>query len=288
VGLSTGVGVTYFSHKLDGFGVIQKPGAAPMIFSSSQVTSGYSNWFNTVTPVTNTPAAGDFLIDSDTAHLGFKSKGLNVPLKATLHVEIDRYRIGGGYSMEYVHIGDFRPISYQKDIGSFAPAQSSIFMKKYFVMLGGMLYHYDNYTLVLDVNVGGYKLGNSFNSNLIRKGIYFNTGVTAERQLSEYFRLFVRPSFEFKNFKLAIPESTGSLTHRLNAFYVNVGASYRLPDLRRCPIKNCKAQINHAHGNREYRSRVHPIYKKQNPHYGENYPTLIKYKGANKRKLNPY
>ena len=47
-------------------------------------------------------------------------------------------------------------------------------------------------------------------------------------------------------------------------------------------------QINHAHGNREYRSRMHPIWKKQNPHYGENYPNLIKYKGKNKYKLNPY
>jgi hypothetical protein len=46
--------------------------------------------------------------------------------------------------------------------------------------------------------------------------------------------------------------------------------------------------MNHAHGNREYRSRVHPFYKKQNPNYGENYPRLIKYKGKNKRKLNPY
>ena len=46
--------------------------------------------------------------------------------------------------------------------------------------------------------------------------------------------------------------------------------------------------MNHAHGNREYRSQVHPIYKKQNPHYGENHPNLIKYKGKNKYKLNPY
>ncbi len=105
--------------------------------------------------------------------------------------------------------------------------------------------------------------------------------------MSEYLRLFVRPSFELKSYKLNVAESI-PITHKFNAFYINVGATYRLPELRRCPVKTCKGQINHAHGNREYRSRIHPIYKKQNPHYGENYPTLLKYKGKNKKKLNPY
>jgi hypothetical protein len=106
--------------------------------------------------------------------------------------------------------------------------------------------------------------------------------------MSEYFRLFIRPSIEFKGYDLNIAETGTSIRHRMNAFYINVGASYRIPELRRCYNKECRAQINHAHGNREYRSRVHPIWKKQNPHHGENYPNLIKYKGKNKRKLNPY
>jgi hypothetical protein len=154
-------------------------------------------------------------------------------------------------------------------------------------MIGGMVYRYYDYTLVVDANFGGYNLGSTFDKTIIKKGMYINLGLVAERQMSEYFRLFVRPSFELKSYKLNIPEST-SITHHFNAFYLNVGASYRMPELRRCPFKSCRAQVTHAHGNREYRSRVHPIYKKQNPHYGENYPSLIKYKGKNKKKLNPY
>jgi hypothetical protein len=122
----------------------------------------------------------------------------------------------------------------------------------------------------------------------MKKSIYLNLGVRAEREFSEYFRIFIRPSYEVKSYKLTIPETTQTLQHRLNGLYVNVGFTYRLPELRRCFLKTCHAQINHAHGNREYRSRRHPIYKKQNPHYGENYPELIKYKGKNKNKLNPY
>ena len=187
-----------------------------------------------------------------------------------------------------MHIGRFRPISYGNDIGSFSPQANNFFLKKYFGMIGGMVYRYNEYTLVADANIGGFKLGNDFNKSLIKKGLYYNLGATIEREFSEYFRVFARPSYEFKNYKLTIPETSQTIKHRFNAWYINIGVTYRLPEVRRCPLKDCHAQINHAHGNREYRSRRHPIWKKQNPHYGENYPTLIKYKGKNKRKLNPY
>jgi hypothetical protein len=200
----------------------------------------------------------------------------------------ERYRIGGGYSFEYVNMGSYKPTNYSGSISSFSPDFSSFFLKKYFGMLGASVYRYDAYLLVVDANIGGYSLGKNFDKSVIKKGVFFNLGVAVEREMSEYFRLFVRPSYEIKSYTLNIPETGESIKHTFNAFYVNVGATYRFPELRRCPFKTCRAQINHAHGNREYRSRVHPIYKKQNPHYGENYPNLIKYKGKNKKKLNPY
>lgn len=287
-GLSTGYGQTFFRHDLKGFGILQQPDSLPRIFNSTNSTARYSNWFNTVTPGSAGTSAGSFLVNSDTADLGFKSKAFSIPLKATVHVEFNRYRIGGGYSYEFMHIGDFRPVSYERQIGNFSPQANNFFLKKYFGMIGAMVYRYDEYALVVDANIGGYKLGKDFNQGLIKRGVYYNLGATIEREMSEYFKIFIRPSFEFKKYKLSIPETAQILTHRFNALYINIGATYRLPEIRRCFLKNCHAQINHAHGNREYRSRRHPIWKKQNPHYGENYPTLIKYKGKNKRKLNPY
>jgi hypothetical protein len=200
----------------------------------------------------------------------------------------ERYRIGGGYSFEYVNMGSFKPTNYGSSISSFSPDFSSFFLKKYFGMLGASVYRYEDYLLVVDANIGGYSLGKNFDKSVIKKGMFFNLGVAVEREMSEYFRLFVRPSYEIKSYTVNIPETGESIKHKFNAFYFNIGATYRFPELRRCPFKTCRAQINHAHGNREYRSRVHPIYKKQNPHYGENYPNLIKYKGKNKKKLNPY
>jgi hypothetical protein len=286
-GLSTGYGRTSFKHELDGFGIVQQPDSIPLIFSSDPAVR-YSNWVNGVASDPWGVAPGAFTVKGDTTRLGFKSKTFSVPLKATVHIEFDRYRIGGGYSYEFVHSGDFKPLTYVGNIGSFDSPVNNFWMRKYFAMLGGMVYRYYEYALVVDANIGGYKLGKKFDNAVIKKGIYFNLGVTGEREMSEYLRLFVRPSYEFKNYKLTLPEGGNSITHRMNGWYFNVGLTYRLPELRRCFLKECHAQINHAHGNREYRSRRHPFYKKQNPHHGENYPTLIKYKGKNKNKMNPY
>jgi hypothetical protein len=287
-GLSTGYGNTAFKHKLDGFGIIQQPDSMPQIFTDGNLSSRYTNWTNDVSTTSGSTQSGSFVVSSDTAELGFKSKMISIPLKATVHVEFNRYRIGGGYSFDYTRVGEFKPLTYTGDIKSYSLDKQSFFMKHYFGMIGAMVYRYYEYALVVDANIGGYKLGKQFNKSLMQKGIYFNVGATVEREFSEYFRVFVRPSYEIKNYKLTIPESGNAVTHRLNAFYVNIGVTYRLPELRRCFLKSCKAQMNHAHGDKEYRSRVHPFYKKQNPHYGENYPTLIKYKGKNKNKLNPY
>ncbi len=284
-GLSTGYGSPTLKHNLDGFGIVQQPDSVPMI--TTTVGARYSNWVTGVRPGGGALQAGAITI-GDTAKLGFRAKAFSIPIKGTVHVEFDRYRIGGGYSYEFTHIGTFTPISYGDRIHGFKSPANNFFLKKYFVMLGGMVYRYYEYTLVADANIGGYKLGSQFDNSVIQRGIYINIGATAERQMSEYFRLFVRPSYEFKHYNLAMPEGTPAIHHRFNAWYLNIGATYRIPELRRCYNKDCHAQINHAHGNREYRSRMHPIWKKQNPHYGENYPNLIKYKGKNKYKLNPY
>ncbi|NJM26264.1 MAG: hypothetical protein HC859_13000, partial [Bacteroidia bacterium] len=163
IGFSTGYGSTRFVHKLDGFGILQKPDSLPKIFLNNQVSSSYSNWFNNVQAAPTTVTPGTFLVQSDTAELGFRSKAFNIPLKATLHVELyDRYRIGGGFSIDYMNIGTFAPTAYGDNISGFAPEKSTVWLKKYFLMLGGTVYRYYEYSLVVDANIGAYSLGGGF------------------------------------------------------------------------------------------------------------------------------
>jgi hypothetical protein len=288
--LSLGYGRTYFSHELPDFGIYQATNVPPQIFQAG-ATPGtrYSQWVTQSQTNTDPLTPSPFLVSPGTTKLGFRARAVNIPLKAAFHVEfLKRFRVGAGYSLELMNIGAFTPISFTDQIESFTLANRSGMMSKYFILAGGSFYRFQDYLFTADLQFGGYNPGKNFDKAQIDRSLFFNLGVTVERDLSEYFRVFARPSFEFKNYSLSLPETGLSLKHNLNAFYLNFGVTYRIPELPRCFHRDCQAQINHAHGNREYRSRMHPFWKKQNPGYGENHPKLIKYKGKNKRKINPY
>lgn len=294
--LETGYGRTYYRQDLSDFNILQRSDSL-FIFSpdlntsGGNLTSGADYWFNTGSIQSNISFnnGSDFLLGGDSTDFKFESIGTSIPISGMIHIEIDRYKIGGGFMFEYHRVGEFKPSAFGDRINRFQPNFKSALYKKYFVTLGAKVYRYNEWLLSVDTRVGAYRLGKNFDSNLVQKGIFVNFGATIERELSEYFSAYVRPSFDFKNYTLNLPESSLSVNHSMNALYVGIGIKYRIPEHPKCFIKNCTTQINHQHGNsRVYRSRMHPIYKKQNPHHGENYPKPVKYKRKNRRKVNPY
>lgn len=296
-GFSVGYGRTFYNQNLEGFSVLQQQDSTPLLFtndidpSTGNITRGYRYWFNNTQIADNISVNNnnDFLVNSDTADIAFRAPGTSIPLTGTIHVEfLNRYKIGGGFIFEYHSVGDFKSKNFDGNIARIGPDFGSTFYKKYFLILGAKVYRYHAYLLSLDTQIGAFNLSKKFDKGMIQKGVYFNLGATVERELSEYFTAFVRPSYDFKNFTLSPPESSVSITTNMNAFYLGLGVTYRIPELKRCFIKSCTTQVNHQHGNKEYRSRKHPIFKKQNPHQGENFPSLMKYKGKNKKKVHPY
>lgn len=287
--LSTGSGLTFYSHKLSGYGIVQPTGFAPRVYPVNDPSLRYMNWVNKADPDTLSTAFDSFNVSSDSAKLGFKGRGFNIPINAQIHYEfLQRYRLGGGYTYEYMRIGNMHPITFKDQIADFQPYPAGGWMQKYYGMLGISFYRIDKFLFTGDVQVGGYKPGRNFERSQMKKGVYVNAGVTIEHEFSEYIKAFVRPSFEIKNYTLNVPGAETAINHSINAMYLNIGLTYSIPELPRCFHKDCQAQMNHVHGDREYRSRMHKIWKKQNPSYGENYPRLIKYKRKNKRKMNPY
>ncbi len=293
--LSTGYGQTYYKQDLADFAVLQQPDSMPVIFAGGDQSipasvSGYRYWFNRADPsgTRNYNAANDFMVQGDSSNLAFRGRGWSIPLNVSVHFEFNRYKVGGGFIMEYHRPGEMSPNRFSDRINPYSPDFNSTFYKKYYFLFGAKLYRYQYFVLSADAHIGGFSLSRKFDKTQVTKGVYMNLGVTVERELSEYVRLFVRPSYDLKSFTLNMPEGGLSLKTNMNATYVNFGITYRIPELKRCFIKECRTQVNHQHGNMEYRSRVHPWYKKQNPHHGENYPSLIKYKGKNKKKMHPY
>ena len=293
--VTTGYGRTYYAHKGDGMlfysgaqGVRILPSTAydP---NTGSVSEGMTNWFNDAVASGGwTVGPGDMVVSSDTSRFKYRSKSINIPFNGALFVEFNRFKIGAGVSWEPQIITRFKPTKYEEDMMSWKADPSLVFIKKYYAMLGGDIYRYNNLILSGDFRIGWWRPGKKFNQAIMDRSLMYNLGVGLEYEASEYFRPYIRAGFEFKNYRLAIPVSPSSITHRANQATLNIGVLMRLPELPRCFIKNCSTQINHQHGDREYRSRVHPIWKKQNPNYGENYPVLFKYKRKNRKKLNAY
>lgn len=295
LGVSTGYGKTFYKHKLDGFAILQNSDSLFLFDNTSNIaddtlTVAYSNWINTVNAINGVPiSTTDKLVSSDTTDLGYKSTATSIPLMITVHYEFDRYRIGLGAEFEFHTLKKFKPLDSSTGLAEFSSPVRSALFKRYFLNFGARVYRYWEYSLVVDAQIGTMKYGKNFDLAFIKKGVYFNLGATIEREFSEYFTAFVRPSYEIKNYNISFQESSNTITHKQPAFFIHVGAFLRFPDVPRCRIKNCQTQINHTHGGgKNWRSRMHPFYKKQNPHYGENYHKLIKYKGKNKKKINPY
>jgi hypothetical protein len=288
---STGFGKTYFRHKLDGFGIYQSPTSGPYIFKGNVApTSGHSQWIDTNVPVTpiNYNSLTDFAVTSDTAKIGFKSKSFTIPIKLSIHYEFKNFRVGGGFAKDFIFLKSFSPISYTNQIRQVDALAGSVSTTKFFGLVGYSFARFDKFLFTGDLQIGSNKFGKNFNRAIVKPSLFFNMGVTAERELSEYFKIFVRPNFEFKSYTLSLAESNLAIKHHANALVWNIGFIYSIPELPKCKIKECRIQINHAHGDREYRSRAHPIWKKQNPGYGENDPKLIKYRWRNRKKINPY
>lgn len=292
--VSTGWGSTYFRHKLDGMGIYQSSTTGPYIFPlngnpPANPTAGHSQWISTNTPVNPiTVNPGDFMVTSDTAKIGFKSKSFTVPIKLSVHYEFKQARIGLGYAKDFIFIRPFESISYNKQLRNVEAGPGLIATNKWYLMGGYSFYRIDKFLFTGDAQFGLNKFGKKFDRQFVKASPFFNFGVTVEREMSEYFRLFVRPNFEFKSYTLSLPESNVSIKHHANALTWSIGFTYTIPELPKCKIKDCAIQINHAHGDKEVRSRMHPIWKKQNPGYGENNPKLVRYKWRNRKKINPY
>ena len=292
---STGYGITFYSHEINGPGILQVKDSAVFLFDNFYVISdtldaGYTHWINDAIVSDSIPIGDeDFLLGTDTLAVKYKATGGSIPISLAVSYTYDRYRFGLGFTYEQLFGTKYYPGVASNKLESFKTEYTTTSLTRYYLYFGGEVFRSIRHTIAVDATLGTYRFGKKhFNPDQVKTTLFFNLGVSFERSLSEYFKVFVRPSVELKNYNLTVPGLDYKVNHTMPAFYVSVGAMLRMPDLRKCPISSCHTQRNHPHGDKLYRSRAHPFWKWQNPNYGQNYPELVKYKGRNKRKLNPY
>ncbi len=274
---SLGYGRTFYSHNVNS-DVLETPDKLIMLgeytlTGNDLEYTGLVDWLNAPTVVAGNAvigqSTGNNILYSDSSTIGYKGSGFNIPLNVSLQLDIDRFRIGGGIMYEFHKIKNLQPSG--QGIYPYVPNFGSTFMFRYYFMAGARVYHFMGWDYNVDIQIGKVKYGNQYDKSALQNGIYFNLGIPIEYELSEYFWIVVRPSFDFKNYTMSISQNDGSAGFQYNqpALYLNFGVRMKLPEVKRCPIKSCKTQLKHVHGGREFRGQS--FFKRQNPKIGELY-----------------
>ena len=285
INLSSGYGRTFYRHDLAGYNYVRNADGSfitPAV--SGAEVAGYSNWFNEVTP-------GLFALEGDedaykivpalppdSSSLALQSGGYSIPINLAVYYNLYRVRLGGGVMVDFHRARQPEPDNFLTTFPD--PPQISSTMLRYYFLLGYSVYEYYDNAIGVDVRVGNINMGKGFNKSIIDTSPTINVGVSLEKVFSEYFRVYIRPAYEFKSYTINLPDAT-TIDHRNSAFFITLGVSINYPEMPRSPIKNDKTQMRHyvsdGQGNKkEFRGQ--PFWKKQDPKIGELYPELIKAK----------
>lgn len=315
--ISSGYAATSYKHDLTGFYFFQDELNQFILSKENElgpVFEGYENWLSQPTPgvqvslddiydvpydyledPVNNPALQNrqFLADADTLSLGFSSIANTIPILASVHYDFQKFRIGLGFQYEAHYMSPLKPSVQEQIIRPYQPSFSKTHYTKFFGMLGYEFYEFWDYTFVLEVQLGRAKPGKEINTSAIGIGqnFYTNIGVNIERNLSEYMRVIVRPSYDIKSYVVNLPDAS-SIRHSNSAMMLQVGISINIPEIPRSPMASDHVQLKHvvtdpATG-RLMEVRGQPMWKKQNPKVGENHRRLWRYKLKNRRKIDPY
>lgn len=312
---TTGFGITNYNHKLEGVYFYQDA-QNQFIFSNNIENlgsnfSGYTDWLNDpqlgfqtslenpfdtpfdyVSSPVNNPALGDqtFLVDTDTTDFGFRGGGRGIPITLAIHYNYKQFRIGLGYSYEFHFLRRLEPTSYYNQVRNYEPNVKRTRYSRLFGMVGYRFYQFWRYDFVAELQFGRITAGKQFNRGLIRRGVYTNLGISIENNWSEYFRVIIRPSVDFKSYTINIPDGS-TVRHKYPTFFIQAGISINIPDIPRSPMKSDHVQLKHVYTDpqtgRRMEVRGQPIWKRQNPKVGENHRRLWRYKRKNRKKINP-
>lgn len=314
---STGYNSTKYSHDLSGYYYLQTGTEQFITPDTGQPLGGsfpaYRNWLNNptladtivVTDIYDVPYAslanpvgnpdldqGLNTYNGDSLNLGFEGKGWGIPINLGIRYNYQNFRIGIGMSLEFHTIKSLSPTVSDIGIRNYEPDFKKAVFFSYFLNLGYKFYDFWDYSFAAELELGKNKMGKHFNSSQMSQGMLVNFGVSIEKNLSEYFRVIVKPSYDFKNYTMNIPEGGGSIQHKNPTFKVNVGISITIPEIPRSPMKSDHVQLKHLYTDpqtgRVSEVRGQPIWKHQNPKVGQNHRKLWRYKFKNRKKMNPY
>ncbi len=285
---SVGAGLNQVTQDLISLGLFQATSKEAVLFSPSTGTpaTGVTNWSVSpkTTPLTITSAAGDVLFNTETQQLRYRGQGMTLPMNLMVSTRIKRFRAGIGFGVQYFAVSELRSVEFPDRLRSVSFSDKTLSYKSLHGYFGYDFHRIQDWIFTADVQAGKTTLGRAFELKNVRSPMILGAGVTIRKEITEYFSVFMRPAVTSTSYTYAPVGTVGSISQRANSLSVSVGVTIGVPELPKCFVKTCGIQMNHPHGNKEYRSRVHPIYKRQNPGYGENYGPRVKPVGTKAKK----
>lgn len=249
--------------------------------------NAYSNWFSDLDPHDVYRIDDDAqIVRTDTASFVYKNNGRINPWTLRLSFsfkQIDKnhlkrtgeripsdkelFRLGVGISAGSLKFRN--TVNYQEvddRIGNFELPQTKISTTKLFGSLTYNAYTFIDFSVMPDVSAGVWKTNKSaLNQELVTYDPFFNIGIILEKQISKYFKLYMRPSFEVRKYTLT--NDVLAVSHSYNIFSLDLGMLIKYPTYPRNKHGANRVQMEHVFNGRIYRGRS--IFQPQNPRTGQ-------------------
>ena len=247
-------------------------------------------------PISNPAGNPDNLRQSvlrqpDGTRLAYSSVSPGLSFAFSFHWNYRIYRIGYGVRLEQnwlkalkarPSVSNLRPIEYSRN--------SVTYLQNY-VYLGASIYNSPFFSITPELQVGGISsLGKYWDH--FKRIPYLNFGICLEQHISEYLKIYLRPSVDFKNYTIEMARGDDLLV-RTTGLFLTFGVSVRIPEIPRSPIP--ADHIQHKHIVTDVRTgarrlyRGQPFWRQQNPPVGKilRYRRPYKYRLKNFRTINP-
>lgn len=274
---------------------------------SLEISSGAAYHTNQLNHATVSPDSYPIYSVSDvifTENQGiYKAEDYAVPVNVGLRLNVfGLFTLGGGYGREFGRIRDFKmgdqrfqvsgtSYTYDKFYGTFglvlynARRRASFLTWRYRKYSGSNYYMQSQlkqrvrqdypWNFILEGEYGSLKIRKAYDSHLSASEPFYSLGLRVERELSEYARIYVKPSASF--YKLAydqtVTQAAVDILERQsinqNLYTLNVGLSVSIPGTKRCKVAGCGVVMKHLHNGVEYRGSS--IWKKQDRKVGQWY-----------------
>lgn len=293
VSVEKGWGYFSYQNQLTGVSVVRNPRGDLLYILPSGETTGqgpfnaYNNWFSGLDGVNITRIDDDAeIVNTDTTSFVYENNGRINPFTLRLSFSIRKVdkahlkrtgeriysddellRIGGGISfgnLKFRNNRNTQEISTR--LRSFQLPITEINTTKMFGSVTYNAYRYGDLSLLLDLSGGVWKTkANQVDQTFVNYDPFFNVGLIFEQKVSKYFKVYIRPSFEVRQFSLT--NDAISVPHQFSIFTIDIGALIKYPTYPRNRFKAHRVKMEHVFNGKIYRGRS--IFQRQNPRTGQ-------------------